>query len=133
MSYDPVDSLDSEVKRFFKTNTFTAMEVTNFYMQARLVLTELAREQDARTLALHERDSFRGDRDRLREALEKISAYHFDAKHRVEGYACGGGCDMGESGRTTDERGHDFDCIFGVATKALAAVTPSTQTSGDKP
>jgi hypothetical protein len=44
--YDPVKCLQEEVSRFFKTNTFTPMEVTNFYAQARVVLDVLGRAQD---------------------------------------------------------------------------------------
>jgi hypothetical protein len=74
-------------------------------------------------------EKLRAENAKLRRALEKISGYHFDAKERDERYSCGAGCDMGESGRKTDERGHDDDCIFAVATRALAAVTPSTNAS----
>lgn len=38
--YDPVECLRKEVERFKATNTFTPMEVTNFYVQAGLVLAE---------------------------------------------------------------------------------------------
>jgi hypothetical protein len=44
--YDPVKCLQEEVDRFKKTNTFTPMEVTGFYIQAAVVLDELARERE---------------------------------------------------------------------------------------
>lgn len=36
--YDPVDTLQKEVDRFFETNQYDPLSVTNFYMQARVVL-----------------------------------------------------------------------------------------------
>lgn len=39
--YDPLESLESEVERFMRTNLFTPMEVTGFYIQARCVISEL--------------------------------------------------------------------------------------------
>ena len=39
--YCPVKSLGEEVSRFMETNTFNAMQVTNFYMQARCVINEI--------------------------------------------------------------------------------------------
>jgi hypothetical protein len=39
--YDPVECLRAEVQRFYDTNTFTPMLVTNFYAQARCVITEI--------------------------------------------------------------------------------------------
>src|SRR5271157_5726302 len=39
--YDPAECLRAEVERFKATNTFTPMQVTNFYMQAGLVLDRL--------------------------------------------------------------------------------------------
>jgi len=41
MNYDPVESLREEVDRFKATNRFTPMLVTNFYIQAGLVLKKL--------------------------------------------------------------------------------------------
>ena len=40
--YCPVSSLKEEVERFCKTNTFHPMEVTKFYLQARVVLRRLS-------------------------------------------------------------------------------------------
>lgn len=59
----------------------------------------------------------------MRVSLAKIAEYHFDKKGKD--YACGGGCDMGDSGHEIDERGHDVDCVFAVATKALSRPTGS--------
>ena len=39
--YDPLESLNREVDRFMRTNIFTPMEVTGFYIQARCVIAEL--------------------------------------------------------------------------------------------
>jgi hypothetical protein len=36
--YSPVESLREEVERFFDTNQFDPLRVTNFYAQARIVL-----------------------------------------------------------------------------------------------
>lgn len=38
MEYSPVESLREEVERFFKTNQYDPLLVTNFYAQARVVL-----------------------------------------------------------------------------------------------
>lgn len=43
MSYDPVESLRAEIERFERTNTFSALSVTNLFVQARVVLEELER------------------------------------------------------------------------------------------
>lgn len=44
LHYDAVEALEAEVKRFKATNRFTPMEVTNFYVQAGLVLRSLEDE-----------------------------------------------------------------------------------------
>jgi phage shock protein A len=41
--YDPVKCLQEEVDRFKRTNRFTAMDVTGFYIQAAVVLDEITR------------------------------------------------------------------------------------------
>lgn len=38
MFYNPVESLREEVERFFETNQYDPLLVTNFYAQARVVL-----------------------------------------------------------------------------------------------
>lgn len=45
--YDPVESLRTEVDRFFKTNQFNPLQVTNFYVQAKIVLSLLDAERKA--------------------------------------------------------------------------------------
>ncbi len=55
--YDPLECLEREVERFKRTNTFTPMEVTGFYIQAACVIHEL---KQLRT----ENESLRKIRDR---------------------------------------------------------------------
>lgn len=50
--YNPADSLREEVARFKATNTFTAMDVTGFYIQAAVVLDEHRRMAEALKLVL---------------------------------------------------------------------------------
>lgn len=45
--YDPAKCLREEVERFMATNRFTPMEVTHFYIQAGVVLTEHRRMVEA--------------------------------------------------------------------------------------
>lgn len=63
--YDPVESLREEIKRFKSTNTFTPMLVTNFYVQAGLVMEELDRIRLENT-------KLRNSNSKLREACENI-------------------------------------------------------------
>jgi hypothetical protein len=43
MSYDPVESLAEEIKRFKSTNRFDPLQITNFYVQGGLVVNECLR------------------------------------------------------------------------------------------
>jgi len=40
-AFDALDALETEVERFMRSNRFTPMEVTGFYIQARCVISEL--------------------------------------------------------------------------------------------
>jgi hypothetical protein len=58
---------------------------------------------------------------RLREAIQKCVVHWFnknDPNDPYRGCACMG-CDMGDSGRKTDERGHDTDCVMSILGYAL--------------
>lgn len=57
--YDPLDSLEKEVERFMRTNLFTPMEVTGFYIQARCVISELkeARKENEYLRKVRDRQS----------------------------------------------------------------------------
>lgn len=69
--YDPVKCLREEVERFKRTNKFTPMLVTGFYLQAAVVLDEHARltaeiaslRSQLLTFSTHEK-SFIADRER---------------------------------------------------------------------
>ena len=41
--YNPLTALEKEVNRFLATNQFTPMQVTNFYIQARVVINDFKR------------------------------------------------------------------------------------------
>jgi hypothetical protein len=41
LQYDPLTCLEDEIKRFMRTNTFTPMEVTGFYLHARCVVSDV--------------------------------------------------------------------------------------------
>ena len=62
--YDPLVSLDREVERFMRTNLFTPMEVTGFYIQARCVISELRQLRQ-------ENEYLRKVRDRQHEIIRR--------------------------------------------------------------
>ena len=62
--YDPLVSLDREVERFMRTNLFTPMEVTGFYIQARCVISELRQLRQ-------ENEHLRKVRDRQHEIIRR--------------------------------------------------------------
>ena len=62
--YDPLNSLDREVERFMRTNLFTPMEVTGFYIQARCVISELRQLRQ-------ENEHLRNVRDRQHEIIRR--------------------------------------------------------------
>ena len=65
--YDPVECLREEVNRFKDTNTFRPLLVTNFYVQAGCVLSELDRTRQ-------ERDRLKGMQFRLEREHNELRA-----------------------------------------------------------
>ena len=70
-SYCPVTSLQAEVERFFKTNTFTPMEVTNFYVQARCALTYIDELETALQELIDRHTSTMGPADSAHQLLRR--------------------------------------------------------------
>ena len=71
--YDPLSSLEAEVERFMRTNTFTPMEVTGFYIHARCVATELR--------SLREENKYlRNARDRQAAMIRKLESDIIEAE-----------------------------------------------------
>jgi hypothetical protein len=77
-NYDPVQALREECDRFSRENTFHPLLVTNFYAQARVVLSMLAKvtaERDAYAKAKAENDErFQLERDEARLARDRLAA-----------------------------------------------------------
>ncbi len=74
--FDPLAALDEEVERFTKTNLFTPMEVTGFYLQARCVVGELKRaREELQTL----RARVKHQSSHIKYLEQQIDAYEEDA------------------------------------------------------
>lgn len=140
-SREDIPKLIAEIKRI--KNAFLSQDLASLYAQSeelaelKLRHFDVVKERDAALKDLQACRSIRMQNEihktnyqkeawdrqaevkKLRAALEKIAEYHFDGRNNAGGGACGGGCDMGDSGRKTDSRGHDIGCIFGIAREAL--------------
>ena len=80
--YDPVESLREEVNRFKDTNRFSPMTVTNFFVQAGLVLVELDSLRNEKTDLERLRD------DLVNKLLEKQQECAGVASERDEFHRC---------------------------------------------